>query len=184
MTSLTKQIDAKVHKRPLYHPPIPSPYAGASRPKVIYVKPSTPFMSAVHRVRGLLKQIDKRGLQSATEQTRHIKGDRILAQARLGVTEASMEEVTIKGTGRAIEKVLGLAAWFGDREKEEGVRVRLGTGSVTAIDDILLDEEHESAETESSTNAKDDNGINGDNEELPESRLRQISVLEVKISLQ
>src|SRR6201992_1025500 len=134
-------------------------------------------MSAVRRVRGLLKQIDKRGLQSTAEQTRNSRGDRILAQAKMGFAKASEEEVTVKGTGRAIEKVLGLAAWFGDREKEEGVRVRLRTGSVTAIDDIVFDEDDEPV----AENVEDNHH---NNEDIAESRLRQISALEVSISLQ
>jgi ribonuclease P/MRP protein subunit POP7 len=137
-------------------------------------------MSAVNRVRGLLKQIDKRGAQSVVEQAKDTRGDRILAQARLGLAEASKEVVTVKGTGRAIEKVLSLAAWFGEREREEGVKVRLSTGSVTAIDDILPDESidnpHESGKAENKENLEG-------NEDMGESRLRQLSVLEVKICL-
>jgi Rpp20 subunit of nuclear RNase MRP and P len=95
----------------------------------------------------------------------------------MGLAEASKEEVTVKGTGRAIEKVLGIAAWFGEREKEEGVRVRMGTHSITSIDDIVMEEKADVV-------ADTDGGEIGDDiGEAPESRLRQVSVLEVKISL-
>jgi ribonuclease P/MRP protein subunit POP7 len=178
--TLKRSLDARLHKRPLYHPPIPSPYAGASKAKVVYIKPSTPFMSAVNRVRGLLRQIDKRGAQSVVEQTKDIRGDQILTQARMGLAEASKEAVTIKGTGRAIEKVLSLAAWFVEREVEEGVKVRLSTGSVTAIDDLLPDGSMDDSPGAGETGNKEN--IEG-NEDMSESRLRQLSVLEVKIWL-
>ena len=130
-------------------------------------------MSAINRVRSLLRQIDKRGAQGVAEQTRNTRGDKILAQATMGLAEASHEEVTIKGTGRAIEKVLRLAAWFGEREKEEGVKVKLTTGSLTAIDDIIVDDDDNTESLEKNTS----------DETTQESRTRQISVLEAKILL-
>lgn len=132
-------------------------------------------MSAINRIRGLLKQIDKRGAQSVAGQARKLGGDKILAQAKMGLAEASKEEVTVKGTGRAIQKVLEIAAWFEDKERNEGTRLRLFTSSVTAIDDIVATE----AAEESEKMVEDE----ADDEETPESRLRQLSVLEVKISL-
>lgn len=132
-------------------------------------------MSAVNRIRGLLKQIDKRGAQSVAGQARQIRGDKILAQARMGLAEASKEEVTVKGTGRAIQKVLEIAAWFDDKERNEGTRVQLFTSSVTAIDDIIVDQGADESENMAEEEVNE--------EETPESRLRQVSVLEVKISL-
>lgn len=44
------------------------------------------------------------------------------------------EEVLIKGTGKAIEKVVRLAAWW--REQSDVVVV-VRTGSVGAVDDVL-----------------------------------------------
>jgi ribonuclease P/MRP protein subunit POP7 len=164
--------DARIEKRPLLRPPIPPPHANASTPKVVYIQRSTPFMSAVSRVRSLLRKIDQRSGQSARDKTRRAKGDRILAAARCTVAEASREEVVVRGSGRAIEKVLQLAAWFTEREASEGVRVKLSTESACAIDDIILQR----------SDTTPDPAPQGDAGQLPESRVRQVSVLEAKIS--
>jgi ribonuclease P/MRP protein subunit POP7 len=129
-------------------------------------------MSAVRRVRTLLQQVDKRAAQSASDRTDQ-GDDRILNSARKGIQESKKEAVTIKGTGRAIEKVLNLAAWFDQRQIEEGVKVRLATNSAVAIDDIEYNDEIDNEPTENSQL----------NQDLPESRLRHSSVLEVIISL-
>lgn len=49
------------------------------------------------------------------------------------------EGVVLKGTGKAIHRVLELALWF--QQREEQYAVRLKTGSVGAVDDIAIDEE-------------------------------------------
>jgi ribonuclease P/MRP protein subunit POP7 len=126
----------------------------------------------VRRVRGLLKQVDKRAAQSAVDRPGQ-GHDRILKAARQGIEESKTEAITIKGSGRAIEKVLNLAAWFEQRQIEEGVKVRLMTSSAVAIDDIAYDED---GTVEPDAQASEDL-------DLPESRLRNASVLEVKISL-
>lgn len=66
------------------------------------------------------------------------------------------EEVIIKGTGKAIEKVLTLGLWF---QNLEGVEIRVRTGSVGAVDDVVGGEE-------------------GD-----QSRIRRVSCLEVGVAL-
>jgi ribonuclease P/MRP protein subunit POP7 len=175
--SIHKASGAKVVKRkPLLHPAIPSPYASAENAKVVYVKYSTPFMSAVHRVQRLLLEVEKRGSQSIADRVREIKGDRILAAASASPSEVYKEEITIKGSGRAIEKVMNLAAWFGQRETELGIQLRLATGTVSAIDDIEIDED----EISKPSSGPEDVGTSDVN--LPETRVRQVSVLEVRIS--
>lgn len=79
---------------------------------------------------------------------------------KVGVNEGGEkrdEEVVIKGTGKAIEKVVRLAAWWG---KQNDVRVVVRTGSVGAVDDV----------------------VDGEGEE-GESRVRRVSCLEVGIRL-
>lgn len=44
------------------------------------------------------------------------------------------EEVVMKGTGKAIEKVLQLALYW---QGEKDVRVQVRTGSVGAVDDVV-----------------------------------------------
>lgn len=162
--SLTDRIDAKVEKRPLLHPAIPSPYAGAAQQKVVYVSSKTPFLSAVKRVEKLLHLADKRLVQSATtnaknesghrgkrkhgdrdellgiaEEVEGLKGGKRRKAGLNGADDAGKrEEVVMKGTGKAIHRVLELALWFQQREEEYTVRLR--TGSVGAIDDVSLEE--------------------------------------------
>ncbi|KAK4555236.1 hypothetical protein LTR86_007532 [Recurvomyces mirabilis] len=154
--------NAKVHKRPLLHPAIPSPYAGASQQKVVYVSARTPFISTVKRVEKLLKLSDKRLVQAATTNAKQSSNkrkrgrddhdevlgiakevERLKSKKRKGGTvdddvEGAGEEVVIKATGKAIQKAMQLGLWFQQREE---YLVRLRTGSVGAVDDIELDEE-------------------------------------------
>jgi ribonuclease P/MRP protein subunit POP7 len=146
-------------------------------------------MSAVRRVRALLRAQDKRAGQSARDRARRGVGgggggagkrpeagrrqhDLILAAARAAADGAGgrrgEEAVVVRGAGRAVDKVLRLAAWFDGRAGEEGVAVRLATGSVAAIDDIAAPP------------PPVEGGEAG--EPLPESRVRQVSVLEARIS--
>lgn len=131
-------------------------------------------MSAVSRIRALLRQADKRAAQSATNQRDKKQQDRVLGPASLGLDQTKHEEITLMGSGRAVEKVLELAAWFGRHENEEGVNVRLVTGSVFAVDDLEYTDD---------VLPEQDEAENGDGDTYPETRLRPISVLKAKISL-
>ena len=77
------------------------------------------------------------------------------------------EAVVLKGTNRAIEKVLELALYF---QGQDDCMVRLRTGSVSVVDDIVQEEEEGGVEE-----------VEG--EALPESRVRKISVVEVAVTL-
>ena len=63
-----------------------------------------------------------------------------------GVRNEANEEVVLKGTGKAINKVLELALWF--QQREDTYKVQLRTGSVSAIDDITVDESAKDNEME------------------------------------
>ena len=52
--------------------------------------------------------------------------------------DESGEQVVLKGTGKAIQRVMELGLWFQQREEYE---IRLRTGSAAAIDDIEVDED-------------------------------------------
>ena len=120
-----------------------------------------------------------------------------------GDGEEGAEEVVVKGSGKAIEKVLQLAVWF---QGQEDVKVVLRTGSVGAIDDIEIVEERkgekqkskeknsvedevmgEAGEPDRDEEGKDDEVEEGEEEggmdELPESRIRFTSVVEVGVTL-
>lgn len=70
------------------------------------------------------------------------------------------EEVLVKATGKAIEKALRVALYF---QGQDDCLVRLRTGSVGAVDDLLVQEGEEA-------------------EGVPETRIRRTSMLEVGIS--
>lgn len=153
-----------MEKRPLHRPAIPSPYAGAQQEKVVYVSARTPFISAVKRVEKLLHLAEKRAVQAATtvtkQKSRGASGKRAGARDEIvdiaeevarrkaekrtsGLNEGdgndAREEVVIKGTGKAIQKVLQMALWF--QQREEQYTMTLSTGSVMAIDDVSVDED-------------------------------------------
>jgi len=157
---LTFKPDATIAKRSLLHPAIPSPYAGASAPKVVYVGTRTPFISALKRVRALLGHVDKRGVQAALAASGRGRG-RGRGRGGIGAgsngrgrgqangsggaqNEAEKEAVVVKATGKAVEKAMGLAVAM---MAEKGWRVKVRTGSVAAIDDVVVGEvEEEEAE--------------------------------------
>lgn len=98
----------------------------------------------------------------------------------------------LKGVGRAIEKVLNMAMYF---QKGGDVRVRIWTGGVGVVDDIVEVEKPtrkkkkqkkngvmERDEGEEDVEMDEENG-EGEEEELPETQVRKLSVVEVGISL-
>lgn len=147
-------------KRPLLRPPIPSPRSGASQPKVIYVSARTSFIPVIKRVEKLLALAEKRNVQSATtlvqkdrmsrerygKRKANAAGDddlldiaRTAAKRRRADDGGVVDEVVIKGTGKAVQKVLDFGLWF--QQREERFAVSLRTGSVGAIDDIEVPED-------------------------------------------
>jgi ribonuclease P/MRP protein subunit POP7 len=195
-------------------PAIVSPYASSSAQKIVYVSARTPFMSAIKRVEKLLRLADKRDLQTATTHAQKNKRkrrrdddggeDEVVAVAR-GVEEekerkrraggVSGEEVLVKGTGKAVSKVMEIGAWFLQREKEYVVRLR--TGSVGAVDDVEVpegeaedgedkmdvDQSQAGAESDKSALNGDDAGKEKEAEAVSGARVRYLSVLEVAVSL-
>jgi len=81
------------------------------------------------------------------------------------------EGVVLKATSRAIENVLGLALYF---QGQDDCNVRLKTATVGVVDDIVVYDPPVGAE-----------GGEGEDEdeELPESRIRKVTVVAVAISL-
>ena len=84
----------------------------------------------------------------------------------------------LKGTNKAIEKVASLALYLRD---QCGYKVGLKTGSIATVDDIVkhdddvVKQDHEDP-VEDGEGEQDDEG-------LPESRVRWLSVLEAHITL-
>ncbi|BDD59982.1 hypothetical protein MPDQ_002266 [Monascus purpureus] len=161
---------AKVQKRPIPHPPISSPYSGPQVPKTVYISTKTPFMSAVKRVQKLLRYAEKRAISSALSKTSGKLSEREKL-ARIASADEELriwnEEVFIKATGRAIEKALSVGKWFEGRPDEYEVRVK--TGSVLVVDDIVEDEEKIRAISEDEGKGKERQQQDEETEAVPVS---------------
>jgi ribonuclease P/MRP protein subunit POP7 len=104
------------------------------------------------------KQISKRG-RGARD------GDEILAiaeeaeQQRRNNTknDGHGEEVLLKGTGKAVQKVLELGLWF--QQRKDQYVVRLNTGSVGAIDDIEVQNDEDPNLRQEGDNDGGDGGV-------------------------
>lgn len=166
--------DTLLRRRPILHPPIPSPYAGPDQAKIVYISRKTPFVSALKRVQKLISLAEKRlmgkfDLVNGEGKDKHkLKALGAIAPSK---QQKEAEAVILKATNVAIEKALGLALFF---QGQDGLTVQLRTGTVGVVDDI--DQETQLAE-------------GGDTEdkqaemELPETQIRKISMLEVAIML-
>ena len=147
-------------------------------------------------MRKLLAQVDKRAVGKV--DLLGGKGSDRQKLSKVGQQDKEPEEVTLKATNKAIERALGLALFF---QGQEDCRVRLKTGSVGVVDDIVVDE-HRGGEGKAGKNLEggrkggDEDAVmdevqtgisdeprKEDEEELPETQIRQVSVIEVAISL-
>lgn len=81
------------------------------------------------------------------------------------------EEVYLKATGRAIPRALEIGLYF---QAEADCRVRIEMGSVSAVDDVEVSVEGEQQ-------GREEGG--GDGDEIPETRLRMVSSVNVSIGL-
>lgn len=79
------------------------------------------------------------------------------------------EEVFLKATGRAIPRALELGVRF---QGEDDCRVRVEMGSVKAIDDV-----------EVTVGGEGEEGEGGEEEDVPETRIRTLSTVTVCIGL-
>lgn len=170
-------------------------------------------MSVVKRVEKLLRLSDKRLIQAATtiaqdrqyRKRRRGGGDSDDIEAIAEVAEeqkrnhkrrkmgavgesAVGEEIVVKGSGKAIPRVMELGTWFQQRDQEYAVRIV--TGSASSIDDVEYEKEEET-EAGAKTDKMDvdqaaDAEPGGDAVQttfVSEARIRKVSVLEVHVSL-
>lgn len=162
-------LDKMLQKRPILHPPIPSPYSGADQPKIVYISRRTPFISAVKRVQKLISLAEKRLMgkidlvNGAGSDKQKLKALDATAPSR---KQKDSETVLLKATNLAIEKALNLAQFF---QRQEGLTVQLRTGTVGVVDDIVHNEEN---------GVEEEHGF-----DLPDTQIRKISMLEVAIIL-
>ncbi|KFA54002.1 hypothetical protein S40293_01798 [Stachybotrys chartarum IBT 40293] len=155
--------NAKVRKRPLNKRPPPA----SGKSGIIYVSCSTPFMSAVKRVR---KQLDAslRGTSSGSGPvSKHASLEsRVAALQRTdgggggsGSGSGGGVAVTVIGSGKAIGRALEVASWY---EQQADCVVGLETRTVGTVDDVVVEDDEEVEDT---------------------TRVRRVSCLEVTISL-
>ncbi|KAG8534302.1 uncharacterized protein KY384_001146 [Bacidia gigantensis] len=173
---------ARVQKRPLLHPAIPSPYTSASQQKVVYISSRTPFISAVKRVRKLLEQVDKRavgavdlveGSGNDKQKLRQLEKQVDAARkggAEGGKREKKKEEVVLKATGRSIERALEFGLFF---QGQDDLNVRLRTGTVGTVDDIVVVSGDEGEGEDGEGDKEGEEGeVEKQDEEVPEARVR------------
>ncbi|KAJ5025477.1 Rpp20 subunit of nuclear RNase MRP and P-domain-containing protein [Bipolaris maydis] len=183
--------NAKVSKRPLLHPALPTPFASSQHPKVLYITASSPYISALKRVRKLLAQVSQRRKQSLSAREKTLGRARFAAangklDARMVEREIAGEaarkrdadggagggeEVYLKATGRAIPRALEIGLYF---QAEADCRVRIEMGSVSAVDDVEVSVQGEQQ-------GREEGG--GGDDEIPETRLRMVSSVSVSIGL-
>lgn len=140
----------------------------------LYITPKTPFRSITTRVRKQLNKILRTASavnphQAATAQIAKRGASDLSRRVRAlqqthgsGIGLETSREVVVLGTGRAIEKVLSIAAFF---QNQKDCEVKLRTTSVPAVDEVLA------------------NGGNDNAGEREEARARMVSCLQVHIRL-
>ena len=126
-------------------------------------------MSVVKRVRKLLDLADHRSMGKISLNNTQSEG--VLLRA-LGNEEERRrrkagEEILLRASGKAIEKTMGLALFFSN---QNDTAVRIGTGTVSVVDDIVEKEEQ-----------VEDVMAMDNQEEVPETQIRRTSMLEVGI---
>ncbi|KAF4124418.1 Alba [Geosmithia morbida] len=176
--------NARIQKRPLTRPQQPS----SSRAPTVYISSSTPFMSAVKRIRKRLEAGLRTGaapkmasVQSRVEGLRRMmtrdggggNGKTAAAAKAAGDSDSEgptgsskqrgLTTVKVVGTGRAVDKTLRLAGWF---EQQGDCVVHLRTRTVATVDDVIVD------------------ACQGDDDDDEHhARLRKMSCLELSIRL-
>jgi ribonuclease P/MRP protein subunit POP7 len=136
-------------------------------------------MSAIKRVQKLLLQAEKRSAQSASDQVSSQpkysassnNNDEITDIERVASIMAAekydRDEIILKATGKAIAKAMSLGLWF---EEKVEYNIRIETGTVGAIDDILPPEDEDQSMKDEAE------------EEIPESRIRYASTIQIFVS--
>lgn len=113
-------------------------------------------MSAAKRVQKLLRHAEKRATAGVDLGNSKISEKENLARLAKSQETLKKEEVFIKATGRAIEKALSIGRWFEQKEEEYSVRVK--TGTVLVVDDIVEDEAAKTREMEKEEKSKEAGG--------------------------
>ena len=94
-----------------------------------------------------------------------------------GEKKKEPEGVLLKGTNRAIAKVMDLAVYF---QGQEDLRVRIRTGTVAVVDDIV---EADDGDGKGVGDGVEEEEEQKDGEEVPETQIRRMAMLEVGVNL-
>ena len=194
--------DTRIIHRPLLHPAIRPPHQtlAANEPSIIYISPSTPFISAVKRARKLLEKVRREKLKGVTLKSLENPktGRQQFAKGRVDVVEDGSGnkrgrtsdgggKVIFRGAGRAINRTLQLGLYF---TGQEGIAVKVETGTTFAIDDLevleddgMVGVEGEKNHEDSAEEEKKRVGEEGmtNKAEIPETRLRKLGYVQVVI---
>ncbi|KAK6544530.1 hypothetical protein TWF694_001220 [Orbilia ellipsospora] len=201
--------NSRLLKRRLPRPLPPSRLS--ADPKTVYVSTKSPFISTVKRVRKALevfKNQSKVSIASGGRQKRAFqrkqRPQNEAARTTKGLLRDNKEKyVTIKATGRAIEKALALGLYF---QGQKDTAVEIKTGTIECTDDVVADQTRNTLEellqVKERTMQKDqkasknpeggDDSMDIDDEDIPEevddfeeiddifpSRTRNTSVIEI-----
>ncbi|KAF3929323.1 hypothetical protein AA313_de0209159 [Arthrobotrys entomopaga] len=138
--------NAMLLKRRLPRPLPPSRLS--ADPKTVYVSTKSPFISTVKRVRKALEvfrnqskvSIASGGRQKRAFQRKQRQEQPKTESARTaeGLLQENKDKyVTIKATGRAIEKALALGLYF---QGQKDTAVEIKTGTIECTDDVVADQ--------------------------------------------
>ncbi|KAF2738445.1 hypothetical protein EJ04DRAFT_486326, partial [Polyplosphaeria fusca] len=144
--------NAIISKRPIHRPAIPAPQSSSTTPKTLYIKPTSPFIPTIKRIRKLLSHVASRARQSTSTLAKTSKAAKANGRLKPSDVEREMvdearrkgggkgkgkngngEAVFLKASGRAIPRALEMGVWF---QGEGDCVVRVEMGSVRVIDDI------------------------------------------------
>ena len=101
-------------------------------------------MSAAKRVQKLLRQAEKRSTANVDLSNSKVSEKEKLERVFHAHETLRKEAVYIRATGRAIDRAMSIGKWFQDKDEEYEIRVE--TGSVLVVDDIVVDQEQKERE--------------------------------------
>jgi ribonuclease P/MRP protein subunit POP7 len=149
---------SKISKKIIKHAPL-RPYVHTELDSTIYVKSTTPFISAVKRIEKMINKFDeipnKRG-----------------KLVRRGNINKDINYILVKGMGKSINKVLNIGLHF---KYEEKFNVDIFTKSVGVLDEIVEDD------NDNDDNDNDGDGDIDDHDDLCSLKKRNVGAIEVKI---
>ncbi|KAI5842705.1 Rpp20 subunit of nuclear RNase MRP and P-domain-containing protein [Tricharina praecox] len=148
-----------LQKRPLLHPPISS--ASSAEPKVFYISASSSHAAIIKRVN---KQLNAFAANAGTSR----RGN---SNKRQKLGKKPQEGVTLKATGKGITNAVILGTKFMDM----GCEVRVTTGSIKIVDDVVDALE----EVVNGKEAVGEGEKNGEDEEVADMHVRTNSTVEV-----